>query len=359
VSRSYLQSDANVKKISSHITKKVSDRLEDIFKKDRPEFEKKWDNLKLFIEYGIITDEKFAERAEKFILLKNTDNKYFTLEEYNTLVKGEQTNKDKKVVCLYATDVQAQYTFIEMAKSKGYDVLNLDGQLDVHFINYLESKNFDVRYARVDSDVIDRLIEKDDRLKTTLPETEQNDMREVLQPLTPISAGHFYVTYESMGETAQPMVITQSEFMRRMKDMSALGGGGMNFYGTMPDSFNLVVNTDHPLVKKVIAEKDSDLGEQLKKLDETLEPVSAELNALKEQLKDKKEDEIEQAQKDKRDELEDKENEIRNSRSSVLYEYSRNSQLARQLVDLALLANNMLKGEELNKFIRRSVEMIK
>jgi molecular chaperone HtpG len=359
VSRSYLQSDANVKKISSHITKKVADRLEEIFKKDRPEFETKWDNLKLFIEYGIVTDEKFAERADKFVLLKNTDNKYFTLDEYNKLVKGEQTNKDKKVVYLYATDVQAQYTFIEAAKAKGYDVLNLDGQLDIHFINHLESKNSDIRYARVDSDVVDRLIQKEDHLATTLPQTEQEDMREVFEPLMPSSSGYFHVTYESMGELAQPMVITQSEFMRRMKDMSALGGGGgMNFYGTMPDSFSLVVNTDHPLVKKVIAEKNGDLGEQLKSIAGELEPVSAELNALKEKLKGKKDEEIEQLQKDKRDELENKEEEIRNNKKDVLGEYGKTNPLARQLVDLALLANNMLKGEELNKFIRRSVSII-
>jgi molecular chaperone HtpG len=359
VSRSYLQSDANVKKISSHITKKVADRLEDIFKKERPEFEKKWDNMKLFIEYGIVTDEKFFERAEKFALLKNTDNKYFTLEEYNNLVKGEQTNKDKKVVYLYATDVQAQYSFIEDAKAKGYDVLNLDGQLDIHFVNFIESKKSDIQFARVDSDVVDRLIQKDDHIASTLPKDEQDDMREVFNPLMPQSAGYFHVTYESMGERAQPMVITQSEFMRRMKDMSAMGSGGMNFYGTMPDSFNLVVNTDHPLVKKLIAEKDNETGEQLKVIATELEPVSADLNALREQLKGKKDEEIEQAQRDKREELENKEDEIRDKKKNLLSEYGKSNQLARQMVDLALLANNMLKGEELNKFIRRSVEMIK
>ncbi len=360
VSRSYLQSDSNVKKISSHITKKVSDRLEEIFKKDRPEFEKKWDNLKLFIEYGMVTEEKFAERAEKFVLLKNTDNKYFTLDEYHKLVKGEQTNKDKKVVYLYATDIQAQYSFIEAAKAKGYDVLNMDGQLDIHFINYLESKNSDAQYARVDSDVVDRLIQKDNHQASTLPQADQDDMRDVFEPLMPSSAGHFFVAYESMGEQAQPMVITQSEFMRRMKDMSAMGGGGgMNFYGQMPDSFNLVVNTDHPLVKKVIAEKEGDLGEQLKTISGEMEPVSTELNTLKEQIKDKKEEEIDQAQKDKRDELEKTEDGIRNKKKNTLTEYGKTNQLARQLVDLALLANNMLKGEELNKFIRRSVDMIK
>ncbi len=358
VSRSYLQSDANVKKISSHITKKVADRLEEIFKKDRPEFEQKWDNLKLFIEYGIVTEEKFAERAEKFTLLKNTDNKYFTLDEYHQLIKGEQTDKDKKVVYLYATDVQAQYSFIEAAKAKGYDVLNLDGQLDIHFVNYLESKKTDIHFARVDSDVVDRLIQKDDHKPTTLPQDDQEDMREVFEPLLP-STGHFLVSYESMGEQAQPMVITQSEFMRRMKDMSAMGGGGgMNFYGSMSDSYNLVINTDHPLVKKVIGEKNNDLGEQIKNFNTELDPIDKELSALNESLKGKKDEEIEQAQKDQREALTKKEEEIRNHKKSALNAYGKSNELARQLIDLALLANNMLKGEDLNKFLRRSVDMI-
>ena len=360
VSRSYLQSDGNVKKISSHITKKVADRLEDIFKKERSEFEKKWDNIKIFIEYGMVTDEKFAERADKFVLLKNTDGKYFTLEEYNTLVKGEQTNKDNKIVYLYASDVQAQFSFIEAVKAKGYDVLNMDGQLDIHFANYIESKKSDIKFARVDSDVVDRLILKDNQLASTLPQAEQEDMREVFTPLTPASAGYFHITYESMGERAQPMVITQSEFMRRMKDMSAISGGrGMDFYGVMPDSFNLVVNTDHPLVKKLIAEKDSDIGAKLKDFGDRLQPVSEELKALEEQIKDKKDEEIEQAQKDKREELEKKEEEINDGKKEALAEYGKTNPLARQLVDLALLANNMLKGEDLNRFILRSVDLIK
>ncbi|MDR2040124.1 MAG: molecular chaperone HtpG [Bacteroidales bacterium] len=358
VSRSYLQSDSNVKKISAHITKKVSDRLEEIFKKDRTGFEQKWDNLKLFIEYGIITEEKFAERAEKFTLLKNTDNKYFTLEEYDQLIKGNQTDKNKKVVYLYATDVDAQYSFIEAAKAKGYDVLNLDGQLDLHFINHLESKKTDIHFARVDSDVIDRLIQKEDQLQTNLPKEQQDDMRDVFDILLP-KTGNFFVSYESMGEQAQPMVITQSEFMRRMKDMSAMGGGGMNFYGSMPDSYNLVVNTDHPLVKKVIDEKDTDMAEELKKFQKELAPVEKELTTLNESLKDKKEEEIDQSQKDLRADLQKKEQEIRNSKKTVLNTYGKDNVLARQLVDLALLANNMLKGEDLNKFIRRSVDMIR
>jgi molecular chaperone HtpG len=357
VSRSYLQSDSNVKKISNHITKKVADRLEDIFKKERPEFEQKWDNLKLFIEYGIITDDKFAERAEKFTLLKNTGNKYFTFDEYHTLIKGNQTDKDKKVVCLYATDIHAQYSFIEAAGAKGYDVLNLDGQLDMHFINHLETKKQDIHFARVDSDVIDRLIQKDDHKQTDLSQEQQEEMRAVFEPLLPQN-GHFYVSYESMGEQAQPMVITQSEFMRRMKDMSALGSGGMNFYGTMPDSYNLVANTDHALIKKIIEQKDGDMGEQVKAINSELEPVDQELKALNESLNGKKEEEIEQHQKDRRSELEKRQEELRNSRQSILNTYGKSSALARQVVDLALLANNMLKGEELNRFIRRSVDMI-
>ncbi|MDR3093832.1 MAG: molecular chaperone HtpG [Bacteroidales bacterium] len=357
VSRSYLQSDANVKKISGHITKKVADRLEEIFKKDRNNFEQKWDNLKLFIEYGVVTDEKFAERAEKFYLYKNTDNKYFTFDEYEKLIKGEQTNKDKKIVALYTTDVDAQYTFIEAAKAKGYDVLNLDGQLDMHFINYLESKKSDIRFTRVDSDVIDRLIQKDDHLPVTLPQDQQDDMRSVFEALLPQN-GHFNVSYESIGEQASPMLITQNEFMRRMKDMSAMGGGGMNFYGTLPDSYNLVVNTDHPLVKKVIGEKDNSLGEELEKLSSELTPVETELKSLKDSLKDKKEDEIEQTQKDKRTDLQKQEDDIRNRRKEALTAYGKQNDLSKQLVDLALLANNMLKGEDLNRFIRRSVEMI-
>jgi molecular chaperone HtpG len=358
VSRSYLQSDANVKKISGHITKKVSDRLEEIFKKDRKEFEQKWDNLKLFIEYGMVTDEKFAERADKFILYKNTDNRYFTFDEYQTLIKGGQTDKDNKLVYLYTTDADAQYSFIETAKNKGYDVLKLDGQLDMHFVNQLESKHNDIHFARVDSDVIDRLIQKEDQLQSNLPKEEQDDMREVFEALLPQS-GHFYISYESMGEQAQPMVITQSEFMRRMKDMSAMGGGGMNFYGTMPDSYNLVVNTDHTLVKKVIGGKDADMCETLQKINNELASVTAELETLNETLKDKKEEEIEQAPKDQRTDLQEKETAIRNSKKTTLNEYGKNHELARQIVDLALLANNMLKGEDLNRFIRRSVEMIK
>ncbi|MDR0714496.1 MAG: molecular chaperone HtpG [Bacteroidales bacterium] len=358
VSRSYLQSDSGVKKISGHITKKVADRLEEIFKKDRTEFEQKWDNLKLFIEYGVVTDEKFAERADKFLLYKNTDNKYFTFEEYEKIIKSEQTDRDKKTVILYTTDIDAQYTFIEAAKAKGYDVLNLDGQLDIHFINHLESKKGDFRFARVDADVIDNLIRKDDELPTTLPQEQQNDLRDLLEDLLPRNSGHFFVTCQNTGEQAVPMLITQSEFMRRMKDMSAMGGENMGFYGAMPDSYNLVINADHALVKKLISEKDADIGEELKKLDNELTPVESELKSFNESLKDKKEEEIEQAQKDRRSELQQQEDAIRNCRKEALKAYGKQHSLPKQLVDLALLANNMLKGEDLNKFIHRSVEMI-
>jgi molecular chaperone HtpG len=358
VSRSYLQSDASVKKISGHITKKVADRLEEIFKKDRTGFEQKWDNLKLFIEYGVVTDEKFAERAEKFLLYKNTDNQYFTFEEYEKLIKSAQTDRDKKTVILYTTDIDAQYTFIEAAKNKGYDVLHLDGQLDMHFINYLESKKTDFRFARVDADVIDNLIRKDDHLPTTLPQEQQNDLRDLLENLLPQNGGHFFVSCESMGEQAVPMLITQSEFIRRMKDMSAMGGGSAGFYGVMPDSYNLVVNADHPLVKKLVGEKDADVGEELKKIDAELSPVETELQTLNDSFKGKKEEEWEQAQKDRRTELQTQADAIRNRRKEALKTYGKQHSLPKQLVDLALLANNMLKGEDLSRFIRRSVEMI-
>jgi molecular chaperone HtpG len=260
-------------------------------------------------------------------------------------------------VYLYTTDAEAQYTFIDAAKAKGYDVLNMDGQLDMHFINYLESKKTDIHFARVDSDVVDKLIQKDDHLPTNLPQEQQDDMREVFEGVLPKS-GHFYVTYESLGEQASPMLITQSEFMRRMKDMSAMGGGGMNFYGTMPDSYNLVVNTDHALVKKVIGEKEVELSETLKKINSELAPVEAALKTLEESLKDKKDEEIEQAQKDRRTELQKQEEDLRNDKKETLNAYGKNHDLSRQLVDLALLANNMLKGEALNRFIRRSVNLI-
>ncbi|HEX2935647.1 MAG TPA: molecular chaperone HtpG [Bacteroidales bacterium] len=357
VSRSYLQSDSNVKKISTHITKKVADRLEELFKNERPEFEKKWDHLKLFIEYGMVTDEKFYERAEKFTLLKNVDNKYFTLDEYKKLIKESQTDKNKNLVYLYSTDTVNQHSFIEAAKAKGYDVLSMEGQLDTHFINHLEPKLKESRFARVDSDVIERLIERDELPESKLSQEQQNDLRPVFESV--VSAkDHFFVQFETLSPDTQPIIITQNEFMRRMKDMSAMGGG-MSFYGEMPNSYNLVVNTSHPLVAKVIEDKDKTLSAELSKFTEELKPVEAEKAELEKATSGKKDEEIPVEQKTKLEELDKKAGEIQSKREEVLKNYGKNQKLVKQLIDLALLSNNMLKGEELTKFIKRSVDMIK
>jgi len=358
VSRSYLQSDSNVKKISSHITKKVADRLEDIFKNDRSEYEKKWDGLKMFIVYGMITEEKFYERAEKFALLKNTDGLYFTFEEYQKLIKENQTDKNKSLIYLYSTNPVDQHSFIETAKVKGYDVLVLDGQLDAHFINHLESKLKDTRFTRVDADVIDRLIEKDELPTSKLSADQQEEFRPLVKALLPEKA-NFYVQFEGLSATAQPMIITQSEFMRRMKDMSAMGGGGgMNFYGELPDSYNLVVNTDHPLINQIIEKKDQELKVELTKIKEELKPVETDLLSAEKEIKGKKDEEISVEQKERKSSLEKKTEDLKAKREELLKGYGKNQPLVKQLVDLALLSNNLLKGEELTRFIKRSVEMM-
>ena len=357
VSRSYLQSDSNVKKISTHITKKVSDRLEDIFKNDRAEFEKKMDNLKLFLEYGMITEEKFYERAEKFFLFKNTNGKYFTFDEYKKLVENFQTDKNKTLIYLYSTNPVDQHSFIESANAKGYDVLVMDGQLDAHFINNLESKFKDCRFTRVDGEVIDRLIEKEDMPQTALTSEIQEDMRSVIKVLLP-EKNNFFIQFENLSELSAPMLITQNEFMRRMKDMSAMGGG-MSFYGDMPDSYNLVVNTNHPLVNQVIEKKDKELGDELSKYNAELKPFTAEYDEVEKALKGKKDEEITSEQKDQKETLDKKITDIKNRREEVLKSYGLKNELVKQLVDLALLSNNMLKGEDLTKFVKRSVDLIK
>lgn len=358
VSRSYLQSDSNVKKISSHITKKVADRLEEIFKSDRAEFEKKWDGLKLFIEYGMITEEKFYERAEKFYLFKNTEGKYFTFDEYRELIKGNQTDKNKTLIYLYTTNSVDQHTFIDAATNKGYDVLVMDGQLDMHFINQAETKFKESRFTRVDAEIVEKLILKDDVQEVKLSADEQEELRPVIQSQLK-KDDHFYVVFENLSETAQPMMITQSEFMRRMKDMSAMGGGGMGFYGELPDSYNLVVNANHPLVKKVIENKQMVVGESLKPFKTQIESLEKELEEVEKQVKGKKDEEIDQAVKDKRSDLEKKMEDTRKQKEDVLSAYGKSNDLVKQMIDLALLSNNMLKGEDLTKFIRRSVDMIK
>jgi len=358
VSRSYLQSDSNVKKISSHITKKVADRLQDIFKNDRPQFEQKWDDLKVFMEYGMLSDEKFYERATKFFLFKNSDGKYFTMEEYETLIKPTQEDKNKKLVYLYTTNREQQYTYIEKAQNKGYDVLMMDGQLDAHFVNQLESKLTDARFVRVDSDVVERLIPKEDLAETKLTKEQQEELRPVFVCHAPEKT-NFTVMFENLSENDAPVLITQSEFMRRMKDMAQMGGGGMNFYGELPDSYNLVVNANHPLVAKVIGETEAAMKAKLEKVNGEMAPVEASLKELHDAQKDMKHDDIPQADKDKVAEVEKQLNTLKDKKKAMLSEYGKKNQLAKQLVDLALLANNMLKGEALAKFVMRSVEMIK
>ncbi|MFB6317456.1 molecular chaperone HtpG [Saccharicrinis sp. FJH54] len=358
VSRSYLQSDSNVKKISSHITKKVADRLNEIFKNDRKQFEEKWDDLKIFIEYGMITEEKFYERAEKFVLLKNTEGKYFTLEEYKNIIKDNQTDKDKQLVYLYATDVDAQFTFIEAAKNKGYDVLQMDGQLDSHFINHLESKLKDSRFVRVDGDVVEKLIPKDEKQEMKLSEGDRLDLTPVFHGQLPQRGkANFLVTFEAMSENDSPVLITQNEFMRRMKDMAEMQGG-MSFYGDMPDNYNLVINANHPLVMRINEDKEKDLEKDLKGMKSkisTLDKRRAELEKAKE---GKKDEEVPSAEKEELHDVSNKLDELKKKKETLLNEYGQKNKLVKQLIDLALLSNNMLKGEDLNKFVKRSIELI-
>jgi molecular chaperone HtpG len=356
VSRSYLQSDSNVKKISGHITKKVADRLNEIFKNNRDDFEKKWDNLKLFINYGMITEEKFYEKASKFALFKNTDDKYFTFEEYEKLIKDKQTDKNKSLVYLYATDKLDQFSYIEKAKEKGYDVLLLDGQLDVHLINHLETKLKDSRFVRVDSDVIDKLIQKEETRTSKLSEDQVNDLKGVFD-LIERKGEMFNVMTEPLDENDAPVVITQSEFMRRMKDMSSIGGG-MNFYGELPDSFNLVVNTNNPLILKVSEELIAEKGAVLGSGQSEIKRLSEEKDFMEKEHNKKKPEEVSQVEKDDLEKLRKDLDELKNQRKTILKEFGTGNKTVRQLIDLALLANNMLRGEDLNKFVKRSVELL-
>lgn len=357
VSRSYLQSDSNVKKISGHINKKVADSLNDIFKKDRNEFEKKWDDLKLFMQYGMISDEKFYERVGKFALLKNTENKYFTFEEYEKLIKENQTDKNKKLVYLYASDIHEQYSYIEAAKLKGYDVLLMDSQLDPHFINKLESKLTDATFTRVDADIVDKLIQKEDKKEVSMSIDNQGDLTVMFQNEIARDE-HFMVMFESMSETDLPIVITQSEFMRRMKDMSALGGG-MGMYGNFPGSYNFVINTNHELVKKIVDLKQEKVGVQIEAVKEEMKPFNEQKVELTKKTEGKDDEEILQADKDKLEEVNSKLDELRDKKEEILKNHAKEQPLIKQMIDLALLANGMLKGEELTKFVRRSVGLLK
>ncbi|MBK9389073.1 MAG: molecular chaperone HtpG [Bacteroidetes bacterium] len=356
VSRSYLQSDSNVKKISSHITKKVADRLNDIFKNNRDEFEKKWDSLKLFIEYGMITEEKFYEKVSKFALFKNADDKYFTYEEYEKIIKENQTDKNNSLIYLYSTNKTDQFSYIEKAKTKGYDVLMLDGQLDVHLINHLESKLKDSRFVRVDSDVIDKLIQKDEKREAKLPVEKQDDLRSVFNVRSKAKE-MFNVTFETLDENESPIIITQSEFMRRMKDMSQMGGG-MNFYGELPDSYNLVVNPNHQLVIKVSDDLYEAKGAELSANDTERKRLKEEIDFMENDQKKKKAEELSQLEKDDLEKLRKELSEIEDARKNILESYGSGNQIVKQLVDLALLSNNMLRGEELSTFVKRSVELL-
>lgn len=358
VSRSYLQSDSNVKKISSHITKKVADRLAQIFKNSREDFEKKWDDLKLFIVYGMITEEKFYEKASKFALLKNSDDKYFTYEEYEALIKENQTDKNKTLIYLYATDKLAQYSYIEKARARGYDVLILDGQLDTHLLNHLETKFKESRFVRVDSDVPEKLILKDEKREAKIGEEQQDALKHVLMGRLK-GNDRFSVVFEPMDESESPVLITQSEFMRRMKDMSQLGGGGgMGFYGDLPDSYNLVVNANHAQIIKLSEEVEKETSEELKEVRAEMKDLKEQVDFLEKEHSKKKYDEISQAEKDDLAGMRKKLSAVEEQFSTKLKEWGSGNKYAGQLVDLALLANNMLKGEELSRFIRRSIELM-
>ncbi len=358
VSRSYLQSDSNVKKISSHISKKVSDRLSQIYKDNREDFEKKWDDLKIFIVYGMLTDEKFYERSESFFLLKNTEKQYFTLEEYEKLIKDNQTDKDGNLVYLYTNHPEEQFTFVEAARAKGYDVLVMDDILTTPMINKLEQKYEKKRFVRVDSDVVEHLIQKEE-VKEEMTWEEKQELSPVFQSLTPSNGGVTYIVdFKNLGAESQPMVITRSEWMRRMKDMSQFQGG-MSFYGEMPESLNLVVNTAHPLVKKVMDQKDAELGEKLQSLAAELDVRKSEASQLEEAKKGKKDEEVPQADKEKLDALNKEVASLEEQKRNELKAFGQNNKLAKQMVDLALLANGLLKGADLDKFVKRSIDLIK
>lgn len=355
VSRSYLQADTAVKKISGYITKKVAERLDNIFKNDRADFEKKWDDIKIFIEYGMLTDPKFCDAAMKFLLLRDTDDKYFTLDEYRTLIESNQTDKDGTVVYLYATDLQTQYNYIQSAHEQGYSVLLMDGQLDSHFIGLLESKIDKSRFVRVDSDIVSNLIPKDEKKESGLDATQTDIFATLFRSQMPkVDKAEFFVTFEQLNADANPVLLTQNEYMRRMKEMSAMQPG-MSFYGDLPDSYNLIVNTGSPVVKKIIDEAVEKLMPQTESWTAEIDAADKDLRAVNAAVKDGKPDE-EQAKQQK--EAEEKMAHARNEREKLVKEYAATRPLVRQVLDLALLANGLLKGKELSDFIRRSVSML-
>ena len=359
VSRSYLQSDANVKKISTYITKKVADRLKGIFNENRKEYEEKWDDLKIFIHYGMLSQDDFYDRAKDFALFKDVEGKYFTYEEYKTLIKGEQTDKDGTLVYLYANNKEEEYSYIETAKQKGYSVLLLDGQLDTPVAQMLEQKLEKSRFTRVDGDIIDRLIVKEDAKKTELSDEQTDSLSQVFKSQMPnIDKTEFSVEVQALGENTQPVVITQSEYMRRMKDMSRFQSG-MGFYAQMPDMYTIVLNADHALVKKVLADTEATTTEALKPILAELKGQEARLAAIRQIQEKKKYDELTQEDKDQKAEAEKAVNEQKEKKNGILADYAKGNDIVHQLIDLALLQNGMLKGAALDAFLKRSVELIK
>lgn len=358
VSRSYLQSDSNVKKISTYITKKVSDRLQSIFKNDRKEFEEKWDDLKIFINYGMLTQEDFYEKASKFALFKDTDNKYYTFEEYQTLIKDNQTDKNGSLIYLYANNLDEQYTYIDAAKNKGYNVLLMDGQLDVPMINILEQKFEKSHFTRVDSDIVDRLIVKEDQKGEELPHDKQEVLSSLFKGQMPkVKKTEFHVEAHALGENNAPIVITQAEYMRRMKDMASIQPG-MSFYGEMPDMFNLVLNSDHRLIKQVLSDAETACAEKLVPVESEIAMLTLRRNELQKAQEGKKDEEIPTAEKDELSDVEKKIEAQKTEKENILNGYAAGNKVVHQLIDLALLQNNMLKGEALTNFVKRSVEMI-
>ena len=358
VSRSYLQSDSNVKKISTYISKKVSDRLQSIFKNDRAQFEEKWNDLKIFINYGMLTQEDFYDKAQKFALFTDTDGKHYTFEEYQTLIKDNQTDKDKNLIYLYANNKDEQFAYIEDAKNKGYNVLLMDGQLDVAMVSMLEQKLEKSRFTRVDSDVVDNLIVKEDKKSDVLEASKQEALSAAFKSQLPkMEKVEFNVMTQALGENGSPVMITQSEYMRRMKEMANIQAG-MSFYGEMPDMFNLVLNSDHKLVKEVLADEEKECSAAIAPIQTELEDVTKRRDALKKKQEGKKDEDIPTVEKDELNDLDKKWDELKQQKDSIFAGYAGKNKVVRQLIDLALLQNNMLKGEALNNFVKRSIELI-
>ena len=358
VSRSYLQSDSNVKKISTYISKKVSDRLQSIFKNDRAQFEEKWNDLKIFINYGMLTQEDFYDKAQKFALFTDTDGKHYTFEEYQTLIKDNQTDKDKNLIYLYANNKDEQFAYIEAAKNKGYNVLLMDGQLDVAMVSMLEQKLEKSRFTRVDSDVVDNLIVKEDKKSDVLEASKQEALSAAFKSQLPkMEKVEFNVMTQALGENSSPVMITQSEYMRRMKEMANIQAG-MSFYGEMPDMFNLVLNSDHKLVKEVLADEEKECSAAIAPIQTELEDVTKRRDALKKKQEGKKDEDIPTAEKDELNDLDKKWDELKQQKDSIFAGYAGKNKVVRQLIDLALLQNNMLKGEALNNFVKRIIELI-